>query len=97
MSLGNVTWASIGFTNSEFAQENIQEFRNGLRILTPQSEFSYSSAEMFETIGVLSDCARVSKLAGRQGVFIAVSRYPNKDNELGQKPFDRSGLAFFGS
>jgi hypothetical protein len=56
MSLGNVTWASIGFTISEFVQENVQELRNGLRILTSQSKCGYSRAEVFETIGVLSDC-----------------------------------------
>jgi hypothetical protein len=47
---------SIGFTISEFAQENVRELRNGLRILTSQSKCSYFRAEVFETIGVPSDC-----------------------------------------
>lgn len=33
-------------------------------------------------------------MAGRQGVFVAISGDPNKDRELRRKPLDRSDVAF---
>jgi hypothetical protein len=52
---------------------------NGLGISTSQSRSRYARAEVFETIGVLSECGQGWRLAGRQGVFTAVFRNPNKN------------------
>jgi len=47
---------TIRFTLSAFAQENVPEIENGLRIPRSQSKCAHPREGVFEKIAVLSEC-----------------------------------------
>jgi hypothetical protein len=88
---------SIGFAISEFAQWNVQELRNRLRILTSQSKCSYSRAEVFETIGVLSDCDPGFERGWEAGSLYRSFQRPQQRRAFLHNALNVSELAFLGS
>jgi hypothetical protein len=89
MSLGD-HW----FHNLKICSGNRSRIENGLRILTSQSKRRDPERKCLKQLVFWGIATRVSQLAGRQGVFTAVFRNPNKDNELRCKPFEPGDLGF---
>ena len=93
MALENVTWPELGHGRWKFVQQNNPRIRIGLREGPSRRRRGLAETKCLRCLKLCEMPTRGSNLAGRQGVFPAVFRKPNKNGTFSLKPHEAIDLA----